>query len=146
MPEAYRVTLTPSALADLDRLDTFLREKNSAAADRMLAAFDMAFTRLSENPFDCPAISGMGLRARVVRFGKGGYACLYRVSGQAVIVARLFHAREDWQSRQEQDAPVREGGDPAAGVHQCAEDGRVKNRCLVSPSLWGFGFHRAYVG
>jgi plasmid stabilization system protein ParE len=69
MPEAYRVTLTPGALADLDRLDSFLREKNSAAANRMLAAFDMAFTRLSENPFDSPAISGMGLRARVVRFG-----------------------------------------------------------------------------
>jgi hypothetical protein len=41
MPEAYRVTLTPGALADLDRLNCFLREKNSAAADRMLAAFDM---------------------------------------------------------------------------------------------------------
>ena len=97
MPEAYRVTLTPGALADLDRLDRFLREKNPSAADRMLAAFDMAFTRLSENPFDCPAISGMGLRARVVRFGKGGYVCLYAVRGESVVVVRLFHAREDWR-------------------------------------------------
>jgi hypothetical protein len=27
------------------------------------------------------------------------------------------------EGRQEEDAPVRQGGDPAAGVHQCAEDG-----------------------
>ena len=32
------VALTPGALADLDRLDTFLRRKNPAAADRMLTA------------------------------------------------------------------------------------------------------------
>ncbi len=96
MPATYTVTLTPGALSDLDRLDQFLREKNPAAANRMLAAFDTAFTRLAENPFDSPAIPTTELRARIVRFGKGGYVCLYEMRGQAVMVARLFHMREDW--------------------------------------------------
>ena len=30
------------------------------------------------------------------------------------------------EGREEEDAPVREGGDPAAGVHQCVEDGWVR--------------------
>ncbi len=37
MPDPCRVALTPGALADLDRLDSFLRPKNPPAADRMLA-------------------------------------------------------------------------------------------------------------
>ena len=35
MSAPYTLALTPGALADLDRLDTFLRRKNPAAADRM---------------------------------------------------------------------------------------------------------------
>lgn len=98
MSEAYTVTLTPGALSDFDRLDCFLREKNPAAADRMLNAFNIAFTRLAENPFDSPVISASNLRARIIRFGKDGYACLYRINGPTVLIARIFHTREDWRS------------------------------------------------
>jgi plasmid stabilization system protein ParE len=97
MSDTYKVTLTPGALSDLDRLDQFLRGKNPSAANRMLAAFNVAFTRLSENPLDNPFFPSTTLRARIVRFGKGGYICLYKVEGRSVFVARLFHAREDWQ-------------------------------------------------
>lgn len=96
LPDAYAVTLTPGALSDLDRLDRFLREKNPAAANRMLAAFNSAFQRLTENPFDSPSRPTESIRARIVRFGKGGYICLYRVNDRNVTVARLFHAKEDW--------------------------------------------------
>ena len=96
MPDAYTVTLTPGALSDLDRLDHFLRAKNPAAANRMLAAFNTAFVRLAVSPLDSPVVPQTTLRARIVRFGKGGYVCLYAVRGRAVIVARLFHGREDW--------------------------------------------------
>lgn len=96
MPDAYTVALTPGALSDLDRLDRFLREKNPPAADRMLATFTTAFERLAENPFDSPILPTAQLRARTVRFGQGGYICLYRVTDQTILVARLFHAREDW--------------------------------------------------
>jgi plasmid stabilization system protein ParE len=97
MPHTYTVTLTPGALSDLDRLDRFLRETNPAAANRMLAVVNTAFLRLAENPFDSPSRTTASIRARVVRFGKGGYVCLYRVQEQSVVIARLFHAREDWQ-------------------------------------------------
>ena len=97
MPDAYTVALTPGALSDLDRLDTFLREKNPAAADKMQNALTSAFARLAENPFDSPALPTTTLRARTVRFGKGGYICLYEVRGRTVLIARLFHGRENWQ-------------------------------------------------
>ena len=54
MPDAYQVTLTTGALADLDRLDSFLREKNPAAADRMLAAITAALGHLATSPFTGP--------------------------------------------------------------------------------------------
>ncbi len=98
MPDAYSVALSPGALSDLDRLDRFLREKNPPAADRMLTTFNTAFERLAENPFDNPVLATTTLRARIARFGKGSYVCLYRVQEYDVIVARLFHARENWQA------------------------------------------------
>ena len=97
MPDAYTVTLTPGALSDLERLDQFLRDKNPMAANRMLAAFNAAFARLAESPLDSPVARATTLRARIVRFGQGGYVCLYRVRGSAVVVARLYHTREDWR-------------------------------------------------
>ena len=96
MPAPYDVALTPEALADLDRLDHFLREKNPAAADRMLSTIDAGLTRLTTTPHTGRPIPASTLRVLIVRFGKGSYVCLYRVTGRAVIVARLYHTREDW--------------------------------------------------
>ena len=95
MPDAYDVALTPGALADLDRLDRFLRDKNPAAADRFLGTLNAAFARLATNPFTGHMVHGTTLRARIVGFGKSGYVCLYEVRGQRVFVARVFHGRED---------------------------------------------------
>lgn len=96
MPDAYEVALTPGALAEIDRLDTFLRQKNPAAADRMLATITTAFDRLATHPLSGRPIPDTRLRAIVVRFGKGGYVCLYEVREALVLVARVFHGREDW--------------------------------------------------
>ena len=95
MPDAYQVTLTTGALADLDRLDSFLRAKNPVAADRMLAAIITALGHLATAPFTGHQLPASPLRAKLVRFGKGGYVCLYEVRGQMVLVARVFHGRED---------------------------------------------------
>lgn len=97
MPDAYRVALTPGALADLDRLDTFLREKNPQAADRMLSALLAAFDRLAHSPASGTPLPDSRLRAKIVRFGKGSYVCLYEVRERLLLVARVFHAREDWR-------------------------------------------------
>ena len=42
MPDPHEVALTPEALADLDRLDRFLRDKNPPAANRLSLALDAA--------------------------------------------------------------------------------------------------------
>ena len=95
MPAPYDVALTPGALGDIDRLDRFLRDKSLAAANRMLGAFEAAFGQLAANPFASPTVAGSALRAKVVRFGRDGYVRLYEVRGRTVLVARLFHGRED---------------------------------------------------
>ena len=95
MPAPYQVALTQGALADLDRLDQYLREKNPAAADRMLAAINASLTRLTTHPNLGRPIPASPLRALIVRFGKGGYVCLYEVRERVVLVARVFHQRED---------------------------------------------------
>jgi plasmid stabilization system protein ParE len=96
MPASYDVALTPEALADLDRLDHFLRERNPAAADRMLDTITTSLLRLSSMPNLGRPIPASSLRARMVQFGKGGYVCLYEVREPLLIVARVFHTREDW--------------------------------------------------
>ncbi len=101
MPAPYQVALTPGALADLDRLDQFLRAKNPATADRMLAAIHTSLSRLSTMPLTGRPIPQSSLRALVVRFGKGGYVCLYEVREQMVLVARVFHGREDRKAGEE---------------------------------------------
>jgi plasmid stabilization system protein ParE len=95
MPAPYTLALTPGALADLDRLDQFLRQRNPAAADRMLTAIINALTRLTSHPLSGRPLPASPLRALIVRFGKGGYVCLYEVRDHMVLVARVFHARED---------------------------------------------------
>ena len=95
MPASYEVTLTPSALGDVERLYQFLRDKNPAAADRMLTAIKVTIARLSTMPLVGRPLPETVLRALVVRFGKGGYVCVYEVTGRSVLVARVFHGRED---------------------------------------------------
>jgi plasmid stabilization system protein ParE len=97
MPTPYDVALTPGALADVDRLDQFVREKNPAAADRMLEALNAGFTRLSTMPHVGRPVPTSTLRALIVRFGQGSYVCLYEVQDKQVILARVFHGREDWR-------------------------------------------------
>ena len=96
MPAPVPVALSPGALADIDRLDRFLRPKNPAAANRMLAAFDAAFGRLATNPRLGRRVGEAdAMRALVVRFGRGGYFVLYEVQEALVVVVRVYHGKEE---------------------------------------------------
>jgi GTP-binding protein LepA len=66
------------------------------------------------------AIGGRSSRARRSRpaQGRDGEVLRRRRDAEAEAVGQA-------EGRQEEDAPVREGGDPAVGVHQCVEDGWV---------------------
>lgn len=96
MPAPHEVALTPEALADLDRLDRFLRDRNPTAANRLGLALDAALRRLATSPrLGRPVSRAPDLRALVVRFGRRGYVVLYELRPGLVLVARIHHARED---------------------------------------------------
>lgn len=88
------VRLTAKAENDLQRLEDFLADKNPDASLRAAASITDAVLSLAEHAergFVGPAAN---LRQIAVPFGDSGYIIQYRVQAQAVIVARIKHARE----------------------------------------------------
>jgi plasmid stabilization system protein ParE len=90
----HRVVVSPRARADLLRLNAFLAEKNPGAARRAMDAIDAGLRSLSTLPFR-NAADDAGLRTLNVRFGRSGYVVCYRVDPGVVVIARVFHMRDD---------------------------------------------------
>jgi plasmid stabilization system protein ParE len=90
-----RVRLTSIANRDLVRLVDYLDARSPAAALRAYDTLDAAIRSLDE--FSGRARPGPepGLRELIVPFGSGAYVVRYRVDRDEVIVARIFHGRED---------------------------------------------------
>lgn len=107
MPEARNVRLSPEAISDLDRLDRFLRERNPAAADRMLSevyasalSLRIHAARGARWQFD----SGQhDVRELLVLFGRQAYVIRYQILDDAVRILRIHHSRED--RRREAETP-----------------------------------------
>lgn len=55
---------------------------------------DAALTGLADWPMRGSDL-GEGFRHLPIRFGDSGYLAIYRIDPKAVIVARIFHMRED---------------------------------------------------
>ncbi|MBC7670581.1 MAG: type II toxin-antitoxin system RelE/ParE family toxin [Gemmatimonadaceae bacterium] len=66
-----------------------VRHPPSAARRAALQLFD-AIDRLLDFPESAPDI-GRGQREAVMRFGRDGFVLGYRISGQAVIIQRIYH-------------------------------------------------------
>lgn len=90
----YRVTATPEARADLLRLNVFLAKQSPDAARRAMDEIDLALRSLSEMPDRAAGGTG-GVRELMIPFGGSGYVAQYRISQDTVIIARVFHMRED---------------------------------------------------
>ena len=86
--------LLPLAENDLERLETFLLERNPKAAVRAARAIRDAVLSLEDSAECGPLVSDLGTRELAVRFGRNGYAVQYRVLDDIVLVARIFHKRE----------------------------------------------------
>jgi toxin ParE1/3/4 len=89
------VRLTSIANRDLVRVVEFLAERNPAAALRAhdtLEAAIQALETFSERGRPGPQPD---LRELIVPFGSGAYVVQYRVDQTTVVVARIFHGRED---------------------------------------------------
>ena len=89
--------MAPEARADLFRLNAFLARRSPDAARRAMDAIDAALRSLTHMPFRARRILG-DLHEFDIRFGKSGYVVQFRVDHLAVIIARVFHMREDRSS------------------------------------------------
>lgn len=87
-----RMSLT--AQRDRARLAAFLVEKNPAAALRAVEAIVAGISALGDYPLRGQACAD-GLRELMIPFGQSGYVARYRVERDHIIIARVFHMRED---------------------------------------------------
>lgn len=91
-----RVTFSPAALRDLERLRSFLRPKDPAAARRAGEAIVKglrvlaAHPRLGRRVEDLPET----YREWLIDFGDSGYVARYRLDGESVTVLALRHQKE----------------------------------------------------
>jgi plasmid stabilization system protein ParE len=91
---SHRVIVLPGARSDLLRLNAFLAMKNPRAAHRAMDAIEVGLRSLSTMPLR-HAEDTQGLRTLNIRFGRSGCVACYRVDGDTVVAARVFHMRED---------------------------------------------------
>jgi len=89
------VRLTSVANRDLVRLVDFLADVNPGAALRAYDTLSAAIQSLDEFSERARLGPEPGLRELIVPFGRGAYVVQYRVDPAEVVVARIFHGRED---------------------------------------------------
>jgi toxin ParE1/3/4 len=90
------IFLSPEAVSDLERIRTFLDERNPDAARRALAEIWTALGRLQEFPALGQPTKDADIRQIVIRFGASGYVVRYAsVPNSAdVLITRIWHGRE----------------------------------------------------
>lgn len=85
----------PGAVEDLARLRAFVGEKNPGAAKRAARRIQEAAAVLREQPELGRLVEGEDFRDLVAPFGAGAYVLRYRIDDDAVVVARVWHSREE---------------------------------------------------
>ncbi len=96
---SYRVRFTAEAKADLERLYSFLLEKNLDLAAEAADAIEQALIVLKKFPFSCRKAGGGRhgpfLRELIVSFGSAGYVVLFEISWRDMVtVLAVRHQRE----------------------------------------------------
>lgn len=91
-----RITWSIKALADVDRLDDFLRARNPDAATRAIAAIIDAVEKLASLPATGRQVEGMdsAYRELPVLFGSGGYLIFYREHSAGIHILAVRHMLE----------------------------------------------------
>ena len=85
----------PEAVRDLVRLREFLGQENPGAAARAALRIREAAAVLRDRPELGRAIEDEEFRDLVAPFGGGAYVLRYRIDDDAVVVARVWHSREE---------------------------------------------------
>jgi len=89
-----RVVWTGRASQDLARVRDFLIPINPSAALKVVRALRAATLKLAENPRVGAPVERYSPR-EIRRLIVGGYEIRYEVTGNAILIVRLWHTRED---------------------------------------------------
>jgi len=84
-----------AARRDLERLRAFIAKSSPAAAERAAATIARAATALSRHPELGRMLDDTPLRELVIPFGASAYVLHYRIDPDCVVIARVWHGRED---------------------------------------------------
>lgn len=88
---------TPTAQADLVRLQAFLQDQNAAAAIKAATAILNAVNRIAQFPAIGRRLDGAAdFRTTHARFGQGSYTIRYQLLDDgSITITRIWHSRED---------------------------------------------------
>ena len=85
----------PAAIADLERLRSFLVERSPEAAARAAGLILQSLRLIQQHPeVGRPVIEPDGYRDLIVPFGARGYVVRYRISADEIVIVRICHGRE----------------------------------------------------
>lgn len=90
----FHIIISPTASNDVDRLEAWLLDKNPTAAVRVGEVLEAAIASLDELPDRGRPLKGT-TRELNAKFGRGTYVIRYVVTGDQVVVTRIFHGLED---------------------------------------------------
>lgn len=90
------ILLSPDAVDDVERLRSFLDQRNPDAARRALASIWEAIDRLQEFPDLGVPTGDADIRQIVVRFGASGYIVRYAIlpEDEDILITRIWYGRE----------------------------------------------------
>ncbi|MDP9900724.1 type II toxin-antitoxin system RelE/ParE family toxin [Variovorax ginsengisoli] len=91
-----RLSWSPQALLDVQRLYRFLASKNIDAAKRAVKAIRQEVKVLEDQPGMGRLIEDMpdDFREWVIDFGESGYVARYRLDADRVVILAVRHQRE----------------------------------------------------
>jgi plasmid stabilization system protein ParE len=85
----------PEAIADIERLHSFLYDKNPSAASRAMGLILSGSKSLAITPMLGRLVDDdTGRRELFVSFGVGSYVLRYVIEGDAPVVIRVWHSKE----------------------------------------------------
>jgi|GEM_PF-803521 len=94
-----KVALRPSAARDLERLVAFIAHDNLPASLRRGRQLRDAVLRLGEQPFLGVPVSRADVREIVMRILRRGDIVRYKITDDAVIIARIWRGLENRPKR-----------------------------------------------
>jgi plasmid stabilization system protein ParE len=90
-----RLLWSPDAVHDLQRLRQFIEPANKSAAQRAMARIRQIAAALIAEPKIGRIVEDIpDMRELISHFGGGAYVLRYRIYSEVIVIARIWHSRE----------------------------------------------------